>query len=109
MPVFPRVGSVLGFVGGLFVLLGGIVMAAIGAFISLFGIESRLFYVGIGIGLLILVFSVLLWAVPRLHLLWGVALIVLAFLSIPFAILGGFVIGFLLTLVGGIVGIVSRH
>jgi len=104
-----RAASVLSFIGGIFVLLGGLLMAFVGTIFGLFGIVSALFFVGLAIGAFILIFAVLLWTVPQLHLLWGVALIVLAFLSIPFAILGGFVIGFLLTLIGGVLGLFTRR
>lgn len=105
----PRAGAILSFIGGIFILIGGLISALIGAILSAFfrGAGSIL-YVGIPIALLILVFSVLLFVLPQLKIAWGALIVVLAFLSLPFDFFGGFVIGFLLCLVGGLLAIFAK-
>lgn len=104
----PRAGAVLSFIGGIFILIGGLVSAFIGAILSVFFKGAAILYVGIPIALLIIVFSVLLFALPRLKIAWGALIVVLAFLSLAFDFFGGFVIGFLLCLIGGLMAIFSR-
>jgi hypothetical protein len=94
--------------GGFFVFLGGVVMAIIGTVLTLLQIPAHLFFVGILLGILLWVMAGLMVAVPSARIAWGAAAIVLAILSLPFAALGGFVIGFLLSLGGGIAAIVHR-
>ncbi|MCI4337240.1 MAG: DUF6114 domain-containing protein, partial [Thermoplasmata archaeon] len=93
----PRAGAILSFIGGIFILLGGLLEAAVGAILSaFFGSAGHILFVGLPIALLILALSVLLFVLPRLHVAWGILIVVLAFLSLPFDFFGGFVIGFLL-------------
>lgn len=94
--------------GGLFILGGGLVFAAVGAlFFAFFGFLSGLFLVGLLVGLLTIIMGVLMIALPPAHVIWGVLTIVFAVVSLPFA-LGGFFIGFLLALIGGILAIVWK-
>ena len=95
-------------VGGLFILGGGLVFALVGAILSLYGVWSGLFLIGVLVGLLTLIVGVLMIAVPSAHSLWGILALLFAFVSIPFALVGGFVIGFLLTLIGGILALTWR-
>ncbi len=105
----PTGGAILSLIGGIFVLLGGIAMAVIGSIFSGFlGDYTGLFFIGLIVGILIIVFAILMFAMPRMKLVWGILVIVFAFVSIPYAILGGFVIGFILALVGGILAIVYK-
>lgn len=105
----PRAGAVLSFIGGVFILIGGLIYAFVGAILSIFvGGAASILYLGIPIALLILVFSVLLFVLPRLKIAWGALIVVLAFLSLGFDFFGGFVIGFLLCLIGGLMAIFSR-
>jgi Family of unknown function (DUF6114) len=105
----PTAGAILSLVGGIFILLGGLLIAAIGAVFSfILGGLTGLFFVGLLLGILIIVLSVLMFVAPRLKVAWGALVIVLAIVSIPFAALGGFVLGFILCLVGGILAIVHK-
>lgn len=98
----------LTFVGGFFILVGGLVLAFVGVlFFAFLGAFSGLFLIGLVLGLLTMVFGGLMLAMPRLHLLWGVLVILMALLSIPFA-LGGFFLGFLLALIGGILAVIYK-
>jgi len=84
----------------MFILVGGSLVAVLGLVFALFGLFSGLFVVGLIIGLLTVLVGILMLAVPGAHSYWGVFAIVLALVSIPFA-LGGLVLGFLLAVVGG--------
>ncbi|HEY6237838.1 MAG TPA: DUF6114 domain-containing protein [Thermoplasmata archaeon] len=104
----PTAGAVLSLIGGIFVLLGGYVVAVFGVLFSLFFPRlAGLFFIGLAIGALIIVLSILLFVVPQARVAWGALIIVLAVLSWPFA-LGGFFLGFLLALIGGILAITHK-
>jgi hypothetical protein len=95
--------------GGLFVLVGGIILAFVGTVLAtVFGILSAWFFVGVLDGIGLLVVGALLWAFPRGRTALGIAAIVLAAVSVPFAF-GGFVVGFLLVLAGGAFAIGRRR
>lgn len=105
----PRAGAVLSFIGGVFILIGGVIYAFVGAILSVFfGGAASFLYLGIPIAVLILVFSILLFIVPQLKIAWGALIVVLAFLSLGFDFFGGFVIGFLLCLIGGLMAIFAK-
>ncbi len=97
----PIVAGILTILGGLFILVGGTVFALIGAVFAIFGVFSPLFGVGILLGLLTLLAGVLMLAIPRGHTIWGILAIVLALVSIPFA-LAGLILGFVLAVLGGL-------
>jgi Family of unknown function (DUF6114) len=103
----PIAATVLTFLGGLFVILGGIVVAVLGTFLAVLGHFSGLFYLGLLDGLLLFVVAILMAVAPRGHVAWGVLAVVLSIVSLVVA-LGGFVIGFLLALIGGILAIAWR-
>ncbi|HTW56446.1 MAG TPA: DUF6114 domain-containing protein [Thermoplasmata archaeon] len=103
----PVPAIVLTFVGGLFVILGGVFVAALGTVLALLGHSSIIFYLGLLDGLLLLAVAGLMAAVPRAHVVWGVLAIVLSVASLVVA-LGGFVVGFLLALIGGLLAIAWR-
>lgn len=100
----PVAAAVLTILGGLFIIGGGLIFAVIGAVFAVLGIVSGIFLLGLLVGLLTLLAGFLMLAVPRGHTAWGILAIVLALASVPVA-LGGFIVGFLLTLIGGILAI----
>lgn len=105
----PTAGAVLSLVGGIFILLGGAVMAVIGTALSFFlGGLAGLFFIGLLDGILVIVMAILMFVAPQLKAAWGGLTIVFAILSLPFAFVGGFFIGFLLALIGGILAIVYK-
>jgi hypothetical protein len=104
----PTAGAILSLIGGIFVLLGGFIVAVFGVFVSLFFPRlGAVFFLGLVIGLLIIALAILLFVLPRLRVAWGALIIVLAFVSWPFA-LGGLFLGFLLSLIGGILAITYK-
>jgi hypothetical protein len=100
----PVGAGILTIIGGFFILLGGIVFAVIGAIFAVFGFWSGIFLLGLLLGILTILIGFLMLAVPGAHTVWGVLAIVFALVSIPVAI-GGFLVGFLLTLIGGILAL----
>lgn len=104
----PMVAIGLTVAGGFFIFLGGLLFAAFGVALSLAGIHSALLFIGLLLGLLVWVMAGLMWAAPSGRVAWGAITIVIAFLSLIYAALGGFVIGFLLALAGGLAAIFSR-
>lgn len=104
----PVAAGVLTIIGGIFILLVGLVIAAFGALFAFLGFFSGLFFIGAAVGFLTIIVGVLMLAVPSAHLVWGILAVVLAVVSLPFA-LGGLIIGFLLALIGGILAAVWKR
>ena len=108
---------VLSLIGGIFILIGGAILATAGSFISGLGTIAGfgavgntlliLGIVGVIFGLLVIVGGVMMYVNPAKHTMWGVIVLVLSILSWVTAI-GGLVIGFLLGLIGGILGLVFK-
>jgi hypothetical protein len=110
---YPSTAFILSLIGGIFILLAGIYTAAIYAFIgsALFDFFPGLGALLIGLavvalifGLIIIVGAIMLRSKPESSRTWGVIILVLALLSWVGG--GGFVIGFILALIGGILAIV---
>ena len=105
----PIAAFVLSLIGGLFILLGGLFEGTLFAFLGNFlPWLSGLAVVSYLVGILTLVFAILLLAAPGLKTAWGALLIIMAILSLPFSSLGGFLIGFILTLIGGILALTFK-
>jgi hypothetical protein len=111
----PTTAMVLSLIGGVFILLGGLAEAWVGANLSAFSFASRLAGIagaelvaigalGIVVGLVIVVLAVFLHSHPQMHLVLGVLILVLSFVSL-LSFFGGFVAGFLLALIGGVLAI----
>jgi hypothetical protein len=102
----PSAAYVLSLVGGIFVVIGGLATAAIGAVFTFMigGIGGIFGVLGIVWGILIIYFATRLNSDPAGHSTSGALIIVFSLLS-WFGGLGGFFIGFLLALIGGILAI----
>ncbi len=109
---YPTTAFILSLIGGIFILLGGIYTAAIYAFIgsALFdffpGLGSLLIalaVVALIFGLIIIVGAVMLRSNPESSRTWGIVILLLSIFSWIGG--GGFVIGFILALIGGILAI----
>jgi hypothetical protein len=99
----PTAGGILTIIGGVFITLAGLALAVVGAILgALFGFGGTwFFYIGLVVGILIVVVGVLTLVKPEMKTAWGALIIVLAIVSLP-TTFGGFVIGFILALIGGI-------
>ncbi|MEM3403967.1 MAG: DUF6114 domain-containing protein [Nitrososphaeria archaeon] len=105
----PSVAFTLSLIGGIFVILMGLIIMAVGAVATFWigGIGGVVGFFGVVCGVLMVVGAVMLYTNPEHHVAWGTAVIVFSFLSWIGAV-GGLVIGFALGLVGGILGIIWR-
>ncbi len=105
----PTAAFALVLIGGIFTLLGGIAVAVIGGALTFFlaGIGAALGIIGIIAGILMIVAAVLMNTtdISKVHT-WSI--IALVFSIIGLANGGGFFIGFILGLVGSILGLVYK-
>ncbi|GBC68984.1 hypothetical protein HRbin01_00674 [archaeon HR01] len=103
----PTAAFVLSLIGGIFVIIGGLIGALIGATLTFFigGVGGIFGVLGIIWGILIIIFAILLYNNPSQRVAYSVLIIIFSVLSWIGAI-GGFLIGFVLGLVGGILGLV---
>lgn len=104
----PTTAAILSLIGGVFILLAGAVLAVIGSFLAFFiGGSALFFYIGLFVGILTIVFAVMLFVKPEMKTIWGILIIVMSIVSLPTA-LGGFIIGFILALIGGILALTYK-
>jgi Family of unknown function (DUF6114)/zinc-ribbon domain len=108
----PTAAFVLSLIGGIFILAVGAYFAwayaVVGAFIFDFfpGLGALLLAlagVTVAFGLIIIIGAVMLWTHPQSARMWGVVILVLSIFSWVGG--GGFFLGFLLALIGGILAI----
>lgn len=106
---YPDAAHLLSLIGGIFVLIGGLLFAVFGAAITFFafGLLGLFGVLGVIWGIVLIYGAMKLRSNPEQHDTWG-ALIVLFSLLSWVGGMGGFVIGFLLCFVGGILAIVWR-
>ena len=106
----PTGAGVLTIIGGIFILLGGIAELAIGSAVSAVGLgQSGGVLVGLGalgilMGILILIFGIVILVSYENTVGYGIVVIIFSIISLASS-LGGFVIGFILALIGGILAI----
>lgn len=107
-------GGVLVIVGGLLMLLvGALVAYVISSIVGSFHIGgttalSTILVLGPVFGLIVIVVGILALVAPDLNILWGILAIVISILSLFSTAIGGFFLGFILALVGGILIMVKR-
>ena len=98
---------VLSLIGGLFILINGLLVAIVGTFaLAFFGAGVLWIILGLVFGFGTLLGAVMLNSNPREHVTWGVVIIVFSVLSLVIG--GGFVIGMILGLIGGVLALVSE-
>jgi len=114
----PTAAFVLGLIGGILVLAVSAYILSIIATVTalagsygvsvggLFGLVTWYFYLGVVSGLLMIVSSVMLFAKPKQHTIWGALLLVFSIVSLISG--GGFFLGFILGLIGGILGLIFK-
>lgn len=102
----PYLAYLLSLIGGIFVLLAGLALMLLGAVLTFFafGIGAIFGVVGVVWGLLIIFCAFMLRSHPHQHFIWGILIVLFSLLSWVGG-LGGFAIGFLLALIGGVMGI----
>src|SRR3989442_3543790 len=110
----PTAAFVLSLIGGIFILLGAIVVMAlasvIGSLMLIGGGDPNLAYlygaVGLIFAILVLVGAVMLWMKPQQHVMWGVVVLLFSLFSIITT--GGVFIGLSLGLIGGVPGVALK-
>ncbi len=102
----PTAAFVLSLIGGIFILMVGILLGIIGFTLTIFvaGVGGILGIFGLVWGIIVILGSVMMYRNPEQHTLWGIIVLVFSIVS-WFGALGGLFIGFLLGLIGGILGI----
>jgi ribosomal protein S27AE len=106
-PQKPTGAFILSLIGGIFILLWGLLLADVGSRFGVFG--SALTALGALealLGLLVMIFGILLYVMPTHHTAFGVLVLVFSIASLIG--LGGLFLGFILGLIGGILGIVHK-
>jgi hypothetical protein len=102
----PTVAYVLALIAGVLMVLNGLLLILAGATlgISIIGGEVVFGAAGIGVGLVVVYSARRLDACPAQHVKWGAVIIVGSAISLAL-VGGGFLFGFILGLVGGIIAI----
>ena len=107
----PTAAFVLSLIGGIFGILGAIVWLIVGAIFALFptfGLGASLLgVIGLVFSIIVILGGVMMYVKPEQHVMWGVIVLILTIVSIPFTFAGA-IIGFILGLIGGILGIVFK-
>ena len=116
----PTGAMVLSAIGGLFILMGGIALLYLGAFLSAFlgalmpvglgadpaAMVTNLGIIGAALGLGVMALGIVMFIKPKLARILGIVIVVLSIASIVAA--GGFFLGLILGVVGGILGLLFK-
>ena len=93
------------FWGGLWCLLGGAIIAyGPTTAIKFILISGTIVWLGILVGIFVIVMGLLLWFSPELHVLVGILAVLFSMVSLITSDYGGFGIGLLLGTIGGALG-----
>jgi len=112
----PTAAFVVSLIGGIFILLGAIFMMVLSSILGSFAIgvgvgaaaSLLIIYGAVGLifAILVMVGAVMLWMKPHSHVAAGVIILLFSLFSLISG--GGFIIGMILGIVGGILGIVWK-
>jgi apolipoprotein N-acyltransferase len=108
----PTAAFILSLIGGILILLWGLVLVAVGVAISsstlgVFGGDVLIIGgVELVCGLIVLIAGIFLYVNPEQHTMFGVLVVVFSIVSLVG--LGGLLLGFILALIGGILGITHK-
>jgi hypothetical protein len=107
----PKIAYVLSLIAGILIILGGLVWLLAGSVIAVgFGIglgAAILGLIGIIVGIIVIYGAMRLNTNPNEHLTWGAVILILSILSLVFAG-GGFYIGAVLGIIGGVLAIIWK-
>ncbi len=103
----PVAAFVFSLLSGIIILLVGFVIAVAGAVVTLpiGGIGALFGLIGVVWGIVVIASAIMLFERPSQHALWGSLVIAFSLVSL-FGSLGGFFIGTILGIAGGILGII---
>jgi uncharacterized protein DUF6114 len=106
----PTAASVVSLIGGVLILIGGLFVAALGGAVNAAGYYaaggalSGLGLLGALFGFIIILLAIGMYLHPDQTVGYGIAILILSLLSLVSG--GGFIIGLILGVIGGILGIV---
>ena len=112
----PTAAMVLSLIGGLFVIFGGAALAFVGSLIGSLNVTGTgaasstalgLGIAGVIMGIIMVVGGFMMYSKPTSAKMWGVIVLILSIISWVTA-LGGFLIGFLLGLIGSILALTFK-
>ena len=98
----PTVAFAVSLIGGIFVILGGLLWAALGTLIAFFTGYGFLLYGFLGVGFIIVICALLMNTFPSTAKLWGIILVFLGLFSLIGIVTA---LGGLLTIIGGAIAI----
>ncbi len=124
----PTAAFILSLVGGIFILLGGGMMSMLGSYMGQYGwgmmggyggwggmmgpgfgmmglAFGALGFLGLIFGAIVIISAIMLNSKPEQHSTWGTVIIIFSVLSIFGSAMGGFGLGLVLGLIGGILAI----
>jgi hypothetical protein len=114
----PTTAFVLSLVGGVFILLGGGMMSTIGSFgfggmMGFGGMGGMMGWTGFGLfgilglifGVIVVISAIMLNSKPQEHATWGTLIVLFSVLSIFGGAMGGFGVGLILGLIGGVLAL----
>ena len=110
----PTAAFAVSLIAGILILINGAVLGVIGSFVTkvvndptatlvLSSIFPALMISGIILGIIVIIAAVMLYRNPAQKTLWGVVILVLSIISIFGG--GGFIIGLILGIIGGILAL----
>ena len=114
----PTTAFVLSLVGGVFILLSGGMMSTIGSFgfggmMGFGGMGGMMGWTGFGLfgilglifGVIVVISAIMLNSKPQEHATWGTLIVLFSVLSIFGGAMGGFGVGLILGLIGGVLAL----
>ncbi|MCD6370863.1 MAG: hypothetical protein J7L63_05175 [Thermoplasmata archaeon] len=101
---YPQAAFVVSLIGGIFILLNGLLISSVGGIIVIHhpGAGMALVAVGLVLGIVVLI-GTMMMRDPQKVKVGSILVLVFSIFSLPIG--GGFIIGFLLGLIGGILGL----
>lgn len=94
----PGTAFILSLIGGIFVILGGLIWAAVGTLIAFFTGLGFLLYVFLFFGIIIVIGAAMMNSNPRSTNAWGVVILILGIISLIGIVTA---LGGLLAIIGG--------
>lgn len=94
----PNTAFILSLIGGIFVVLGGILWAALGTFLAFFTGLGFLLYAFLIFGIIIIIGAFMMNSNPRSTTTWGIVILILGIISLIGVVTA---LGGLLAIIGG--------
>jgi hypothetical protein len=102
----PTAAFILSLLGGIFVLLPGLALSALGTYLAFFTLGAGLIlWIFPIFGIIIILGAVMMYVTPSSTKMWGIVVLILGVFSLVGVITG---LGGLLALIGGILAIIWK-